>query len=75
MAALTGRSSLALVGGAVLLLLNRKGLLEAARMPFPKRIGSAKEHPPQKTLAGVAVLWACDKLVGRLLRAIGSPFP
>ena len=45
------------------------------RLPFAKQVGSAAEHPTQKTLFGVAVLWACDKLVGRLLRAIQSPFP
>ena len=62
----TGAERASLIGGAVLLVLSRKGLLEAARMPFAKTVGNAVEHPPQKTLFGVAVLWACDKIVARL---------
>ena len=63
------------ITGVVVLATNYKGLLEALRLPFAKHLGSAAEHPTHKTLFGVAVLWACDKLVGRLLRAISSPFP
>ena len=69
-----GGRAYVIAGGLVLLAANRKGLLEALRLPFAKR-GSAAEHATHKTLFGVAVLWACDKLVGRLLRAINSPFP
>lgn len=63
------------ITGLVVLATNYKGLLEALRLPFAKHLGSAAEHPTHKTLFGVAVLWACDKVVGRLLRAISSPFP
>jgi putative effector of murein hydrolase len=73
MATLGGRASA--IAGLVLLATNRKGLLEALRLPFAKRLGSAAEPPTHKTLFGVAVLWACDKLVGWMLRTINVTFP
>jgi hypothetical protein len=71
----SGAQRASLIGGAVLLALNRRGLLHAARLPVPQTAGDAREHAAPGTALGVAVLWACDKLVGRLLAAIGSPFP
>lgn len=62
---------IAFAAGAVALAVNHKGLRDAAKMPFARE----GEASSRATAIGVALLWAADRLVGRALRAAGSPFP